>query len=63
MPLMLAPEDFSKWLGGPDERKALLRPYPAEDMTMWPVSRKVGNVKNKGAELVERVGKGQAFRI
>ena len=26
--------------------KALLAPYPAEEMTCWPVSPRVGNVKN-----------------
>jgi putative SOS response-associated peptidase YedK len=55
MPLMLAKEEFAKWLGTVEERTALLRPFPAEDMTMWPVGKAVGNVKNTGAELVERV--------
>ena len=31
-------------------------PYPAERMTMWPVvDRKVGNVRNEGLELAERI--------
>ena len=58
MPLMLAKEDFAKWLGTVEERTALLKPFPAEDMTMWPVGKGVGNVKNTGAELVERVEAG-----
>ena len=56
MPLMLAPEDFAGWLGKPDERAALLRPFPADDMEMWPVTSAVGNVKNTGAELIEPIG-------
>jgi putative SOS response-associated peptidase YedK len=56
MPLMLAPEDFASWLGTPDMRAALLRPFPADDMEMWPVTATVGNVKNTGAELIEPTG-------
>jgi putative SOS response-associated peptidase YedK len=56
MPLMLAPEDFAGWLGTPDMRTALLRPFPADEMEMWPVTAIVGNVKNTGAELVEPIG-------
>lgn len=56
MPLMLAPEDFASWLGTPDDRAALLRPFPADDMEMWPVTPAVGNVKNTGAELIEPIG-------
>jgi hypothetical protein len=56
MPLILAPEDFACWLGTPDDRAALLRPFPADDMEMWPVTAAVGNVKNTGPELVEPIG-------
>jgi putative SOS response-associated peptidase YedK len=44
------------WLGTPDKRAALLRPFPADDMEMWPVTAAVGSVKNTGAELVEPTG-------
>jgi len=38
----------------PNTLKALVtRPYPAERVTMWPVSTQVGNVKNSGPRLVE----------
>jgi len=56
MPVMLAPEDFAAWLATPDDRAALLRPFPARDMEMWPVAMSVGNVKNTGPELVEPIG-------
>jgi|HubBroStandDraft_6_1064221.scaffolds.fasta_scaffold21691_8 putative SOS response-associated peptidase YedK len=55
MPVMLAPEHWPGWLGTPEKRDALMKPFPADDMTMWPVSKAVGSVKNTGAELVERV--------
>src|ERR671914_1928071 len=34
MPVIIAPEDHERWLKGPNPRD-LLKPYPAEDMTMW----------------------------
>jgi putative SOS response-associated peptidase YedK len=38
----------------PNTLKAFVaRPYPAEWMTMWPVSTWVGNVKNNDPPLVE----------
>jgi hypothetical protein len=49
MPAIIAPEAWPAWLGEEwtDERhlKALLAPYPSDDMTCWPVSARVGNVK------------------
>jgi len=56
MPLMFAPEDFAGWLSTPDKRAALLRPFPGEEMEMWPVTAAVGNVRNTGAELIEPTG-------
>ena len=35
--------------------RALLAPYPAEEMTCWPVSPRVGNVKNNDPSLIEPV--------
>ena len=55
MPLMLAPEDWATWLGTPDQRKALLKPFPADDIEMWRVSKAVGSPKNDGPELVEPI--------
>jgi putative SOS response-associated peptidase YedK len=35
--------------------KALLAPYPSEEMVCWPVSPRVGNVKNNDPDLVEPI--------
>jgi putative SOS response-associated peptidase YedK len=35
--------------------KALLAPYPSDGMVCWPVSQRVGNVKNKDPSLVEPI--------
>jgi putative SOS response-associated peptidase YedK len=46
MPVMLAKDDWPRWLGDPEARAALLRPFPAERMERWPVGSAVGNVRN-----------------
>src|SRR5271165_1523387 len=57
MPVILAPETWRAWLGesttDPDELKSLLVPYPAEDMVIWPVDKRVGKVANKDPSLIE----------
>ena len=59
MPAVLKPEAWSLWLGeepaDPDELKALLTPFPSEEMTCWPVSSRVGNVRNNDASLIEPI--------
>jgi putative SOS response-associated peptidase YedK len=35
--------------------KSLLAPYPAEEMICWPVSPRVGNVKNNDPSLIEPI--------
>jgi len=59
MPVILDPPTWPFWLGeAPAEAprlKELLVPYPAEKMTLWPVSKRVGNVRNKDPGLIEPV--------
>jgi len=59
MPVVLKPEGWPVWLGeepaDPRQLKALLAPYPAEQMTCWPVSPRVGNVKNNDPSLIEPI--------
>lgn len=63
MPVILPRDEYATWLGsGKDDSPAqlsqlhhLLRAYPAEEMTCWPVDRKVGNPRHEGAELIESV--------
>ena len=55
MPVLLAPDRWSGWLGEkaatPAELKAMLKPYPGAAMTFWPVDRRVGNVRNDSPDL------------
>ena len=57
MPVILAPGNWPAWLGesaaDPEELKSLLVPYPAENMVIWPVDKRVGNVNNKDPSLIE----------
>jgi putative SOS response-associated peptidase YedK len=59
MPAVLKPDTWPLWLGEqPAELgqiKALLAPYPSEDMIAWPVSQRVGNVKNNDPSLIEPI--------
>jgi putative SOS response-associated peptidase YedK len=59
MPVVLAPEAWPAWLGEElaDEAhlKSLLVPYPSDDTICWPVSPRVGNVKNNDPSLIEPI--------
>src|ERR1700726_398424 len=59
MPVILNPEAWPAWLGeepaDEPQLKALLAPYPSEDMICWPVSARVGNVRNNDSSLIQPV--------
>jgi putative SOS response-associated peptidase YedK len=59
MPVILKPEAWPAWLGEQPadlpQLKSLLAPYPTEDMIAWPVSTRVGNVKNNDPSLIEPI--------
>src|SRR5689334_23084931 len=50
MPVVLKPDAWPVWLGEQPaevrQLKALLAPYPSDEMICWPVSARVGNVWN-----------------
>jgi putative SOS response-associated peptidase YedK len=58
MPAIISPA-WPAWLGEEpaDEAqlKALLAPYPSDEMICWPVSARVGNVKNNDPTLIEPI--------
>jgi putative SOS response-associated peptidase YedK len=56
MPVILEPKDYDRWLDAGDPIRPpvdLLRPYAAERIKAWPVSDRVGNVRNNGPELLD----------
>jgi len=58
-PVVLEPAAWPTWLGeepaDAPHLKALLAPYPSEEMVAWPVSPRVGNVKNNDPSLIEPI--------
>jgi putative SOS response-associated peptidase YedK len=57
MPVILLRENYARWLGEevtePPHLMAMLKPYPADAMEAYPVTTRVGSVKNTDAALFE----------
>ena len=57
MPVILEPRDYDRWLEPGDPARPpvdLLRPFPADEMSAWPVGARIGNVRNNDPQLLER---------
>ena len=59
MPVILHPEDYEMWLdpifGEREPLTTLLKPYPANEMEAYPVSRAVNKPSNNQPEVIEAV--------
>jgi putative SOS response-associated peptidase YedK len=59
MAVVLKPESWPVWIGEKpadlSKLKAMLARFPSEEMTCWPVSSRVGNVKKNDASLIEPI--------
>lgn len=54
MPMIVAPQDYARWLDpGNAEVADLIAPFPAEAMAYYPVSTRVNNVRHDDAALIE----------
>jgi putative SOS response-associated peptidase YedK len=54
MPVVLEPADWPGWLGeAPADPLPLLRPAAEDVLHVWPVDRRVGNVRNNDAALLQ----------
>ena len=53
MPLILAPDDYARWLGDEPDPDDLMRPFPAELMRLWPISTRVNKPENDDPSIVE----------
>jgi putative SOS response-associated peptidase YedK len=62
MPVIVAPEDYERWLdpddASPDE---LVKPFDGERMTYYPVSTKVNSVRNDDPTCIERMPGGETL--
>jgi putative SOS response-associated peptidase YedK len=56
MPVILPPQAYAQWLAPaeqkPDILQPLLKPYPAEEMTAYPVSTLVNNPRNNTPDCI-----------
>ena len=59
MPVILAPDDYDRWLDPavqkPEQLAPLLGPYPSDEMTADPVSTFVNSPANDGPQCIEPV--------
>ena len=54
MAVILPEEDHAKWLGETEDGdlKALLKPFPADRMRIWPISPRVNSPINNDADII-----------
>lgn len=52
MPVVIAPDDYRRWLGEETDPADLMAPFPAGLMTMWPVSTRVNAVRNDDPDIL-----------
>lgn len=56
MPVILAPEDYERWMtAAPAAAQTLIQPFADERMRAYPVSKAVGNVRNNSAALIAEI--------
>jgi putative SOS response-associated peptidase YedK len=55
MPVILAPEGYTRWLGDEHDPRDLMRPFPAERMRMWPISTRVNKPENDDPSIVDPI--------
>jgi putative SOS response-associated peptidase YedK len=64
MPVILDPDNYDAWLApnvdDPARLKALLVPYPAERMTLYPVGSSVNSPRHDGPELIAPAARGKS---
>jgi putative SOS response-associated peptidase YedK len=55
MPLILAPEDYERWLSDEPNARELMESLPAEVMRMWPVSTRVNKPENDDRQVMDEL--------
>src|SRR6516162_8199951 len=55
MPVILAPNDYARWLSEEPDPRDLMRPFPADLMRMWPISTRVNKPENDDPSIVEPI--------
>ena len=61
MPAILRAADYEPWLSAdPDPPPDLLAPFPAEQMVMWPISKRVNSPINDDEQLLDQITDAEA---
>jgi putative SOS response-associated peptidase YedK len=55
MPAILRAADYDRWLGGKPDPHDLLITFPAEEMKMWPISKRVNSPRNDDEDLLAEI--------
>ena len=55
MPAILKPAGYDRWLGLEPDPRDLLAPFPSEQLTIWPISRRVNSPESDDERLLEEV--------
>jgi putative SOS response-associated peptidase YedK len=55
MPVILARDDYARWLGEEPDPRDLMRAFPAGLMRMWPISTRVNKPENDDPSIVEPI--------
>lgn len=55
MPVILHPADYDRWLGIEPDPNDLMKPFPADLMTMWKIGSKVGSPKNDTPDILDPI--------
>jgi putative SOS response-associated peptidase YedK len=55
MPLIIAPGDYQHWLSDKPDPHVLMRPFPADQMRMWPISTRVNKPENDDPSILEPI--------
>lgn len=59
MPVILEPDDISRWLDPMEaDPGSLLRPFPSDRMEAYPVGAEIGRVSQEGAWLIDKAPAG-----
>jgi putative SOS response-associated peptidase YedK len=66
MPVLLSLQSWPAWFGeepaGPAQLKAMLAPYPLDEMTCGAMSPRVGNIENNDASVIEPIAASKGAR-
>jgi len=55
MPVILSPSDYNKWLSEEEDPSDLLRPFPSDDMRVWPISTRVNKPENDDPSILDPI--------